>query len=424
MTEHILISPLGLSPGAVSGVAFGLQRGIGDEAAFPISRVLTLGTSHPNVREAAGYLKPLFAEAGIGYEPDYIPQHELRQTDGSVGTYIARFGKLLEEAQASGAAVHVAITGGRSGMGALAAMATSLYGAAHLWHLWVPEEIELKGRIGELPQPFNMSNIYLNPPPGKYELVELPFLDMRPLHPVLWEYYQTGEWPKEGDWQPLLSAFSTNGVGLDDVFPAGATTKHKRQIDSLALTCAAGGGDERNIQKQVIDILQLAGQLDREGVNQVRKFLMLQFPPSDLLSLAERQQPTGDFWSYLRSQESRVYEIVNTSKRVITPSRLIHNLSTAFDREELRSLCRELNVFYDNLPAEGNEGKARELIAYMERRGRLPELIAHAAGKREKLTWFEEGTGEIDPQPVTETDLFLLYGLQLWLNYRRAAWDN
>jgi hypothetical protein len=50
-------------------------------------------------------------------------------------------------------------------------------------------------------------------------------------------------------------------------------------------------------------------------------------------------------------------------------------LSTYFDKDELKTLCSRLKVDYDNLPGDGKMGKARELIAYLERRGRLPQLL-------------------------------------------------
>jgi len=46
-----------------------------------------------------------------------------------------------------------------------------------------------------------------------------------------------------------------------------------------------------------------------------------------------------------------------------------------FDLEELRTLCFDLSVDYDSLPGEGKEGKARELVAHVQRRGELESLI-------------------------------------------------
>jgi hypothetical protein len=42
--------------------------------------------------------------------------------------------------------------------------------------------------------------------------------------------------------------------------------------------------------------------------------------------------------------------------------------------QELRTLCADLGVDYDDLPVMGRANKARELVAFLERRNRLPEL--------------------------------------------------
>jgi hypothetical protein len=50
-------------------------------------------------------------------------------------------------------------------------------------------------------------------------------------------------------------------------------------------------------------------------------------------------------------------------------------LDTRFDMEELRTLCFQLSVDFDNLRGEGKSSKVRELIKYLERRDRLPNLF-------------------------------------------------
>lgn len=57
-------------------------------------------------------------------------------------------------------------------------------------------------------------------------------------------------------------------------------------------------------------------------------------------------------------------------------------LCDRFSQEELRTLCFDLCIDYDNLSGEGKEAKARELVAYLERRGELEHLIA--AVRRER----------------------------------------
>ncbi|MCP4357385.1 MAG: hypothetical protein GY796_05130 [Chloroflexi bacterium] len=53
-----------------------------------------------------------------------------------------------------------------------------------------------------------------------------------------------------------------------------------------------------------------------------------------------------------------------------------------YDVEELKTLCFRLGLAADELPGEGRSTTARELIQYMERRGRLMELVELARGIR------------------------------------------
>jgi hypothetical protein len=55
-------------------------------------------------------------------------------------------------------------------------------------------------------------------------------------------------------------------------------------------------------------------------------------------------------------------------------TRLREMLVKRFSVEELRTLCFDLGLEYDGLPGDGKEAKARELVAYLERRDRIPEL--------------------------------------------------
>lgn len=56
-------------------------------------------------------------------------------------------------------------------------------------------------------------------------------------------------------------------------------------------------------------------------------------------------------------------------------SRLYQSLIDRFSKEELRTLCFDLGVEYEDLPGEGRAAKARELVAHLDRRDRLSELI-------------------------------------------------
>ena len=51
-------------------------------------------------------------------------------------------------------------------------------------------------------------------------------------------------------------------------------------------------------------------------------------------------------------------------------------LLTRYDLEELRTLCVQLDVDFDDLRGESRQAKARELILWLRRRGRLDQLAA------------------------------------------------
>jgi len=67
--------------------------------------------------------------------------------------------------------------------------------------------------------------------------------------------------------------------------------------------------------------------------------------------------------------------------------RLRQTLASRFDEGELRTLCFYLEVDYDDLPGEGKSNKARELVAYFERRGQVSELVKIGKQSRPDIPW-------------------------------------
>lgn len=58
----------------------------------------------------------------------------------------------------------------------------------------------------------------------------------------------------------------------------------------------------------------------------------------------------------------------------IDPVAALHFIDRHYSLDELKTLCFELGVDYDNLPGEGKRGKARELILHESRRRGLTKL--------------------------------------------------
>lgn len=77
--------------------------------------------------------------------------------------------------------------------------------------------------------------------------------------------------------------------------------------------------------------------------------------------------------------------------------RLHEILAKRFDAEELRTLCFELGIDYDDLKGEGKRGKARELVALLERRGRIAELVAIGKQLRPDAAWEVDDTATPPP---------------------------
>lgn len=81
--------------------------------------------------------------------------------------------------------------------------------------------------------------------------------------------------------------------------------------------------------------------------------------------------------------------LMNDSPPQASLSRLREILTLRFDAEELHSLCFDLGVDYDNLRGEGKAAKARELVAYMNRRNRLSDLVEVSQRLRPDISWDE-----------------------------------
>lgn len=70
--------------------------------------------------------------------------------------------------------------------------------------------------------------------------------------------------------------------------------------------------------------------------------------------------------------------------------RVFEALSQGYNAEELRTLCFMLRpdfpqLSYENLPGEGREAKARELIEYFMRRNSIPQLVTKVLEQRPDL---------------------------------------
>jgi hypothetical protein len=77
----------------------------------------------------------------------------------------------------------------------------------------------------------------------------------------------------------------------------------------------------------------------------------------------------------------------NASLQEIDLSRLRNLMDETFSDEDLRDLCLDLRVDYDNLPARAKRGKIQELILLLQKQGRLPELPERCRQLRPRIAW-------------------------------------
>jgi hypothetical protein len=75
-------------------------------------------------------------------------------------------------------------------------------------------------------------------------------------------------------------------------------------------------------------------------------------------------------------------------------------LTRRFSRDELCTLCFDLNIPYEEFPASLS-GLARELIVYCERRDRLGELIGAARQMRPNVDWGDLAPPEAPGRPAS-----------------------
>lgn len=185
---NILLSPLGLSPGAVSSLYHALE----DEGTH-VDRIITVSSStrqDPKTNLAVLYLAEYLKSNGFPYAPtdESGKDRDNRQFEGSdliqereVFAFMGLVEQALQDARAAGDRVYLGIAGGRKSMAALATIAAQLHGVEALYHLWVDEEIEKWGTVDELRKldrnDERRKNVF-RPPRERYQLVHIPFLSL------------------------------------------------------------------------------------------------------------------------------------------------------------------------------------------------------------------------------------------------------
>jgi hypothetical protein len=190
---RILLSPIGRSPGAVTGIYHALAE---QEPPVAIDAVVLISTTMPRVLDAAKIVRQTIGRDKVHIFPlrgGEQPSHDFTD-EATILDFVHQVNAVLDHARRGGNDVYIGISGGRSSMGALATLSAYVYGAAGVFHLWVDEEIERHGDIDRLPALPAQREPILKPPPDRRKLVAVPLApfdrlwDQERLEAILDEY--------------------------------------------------------------------------------------------------------------------------------------------------------------------------------------------------------------------------------------------
>jgi|GEM_PF-4927466 hypothetical protein len=103
--------------------------------------------------------------------------------------------------------------------------------------------------------------------------------------------------------------------------------------------------------------------------------------------------------AYFQERGIEQSPLPTSSAEDLLPVRLYKILKSRFDEEELRTLCFNLRIDYDDLRGKGKSGKARELVQNFQRRNALPCLKEAIVDSRQDIS-LNDLTGDLDPKCV------------------------
>ncbi|MCL5999306.1 MAG: hypothetical protein M1546_25065 [Chloroflexi bacterium] len=81
-------------------------------------------------------------------------------------------------------------------------------------------------------------------------------------------------------------------------------------------------------------------------------------------------------------------DLTLSSESQTNDSQLRKNICFNFSPEELKILCDDMNIDYENFRADGKEGFVQELIKYCRRHSRMPHLFEELKKERPGVKWW------------------------------------
>jgi len=190
---------------------------------------------------------------------------------------------------------------------------------------------------------------------------------------------------------PFETMYQNNAIvfldGLDEL--GAQTTQKVHQLNEwlngsyppykIVATCRTEYFSSLNFNLQTIELVAELTDV------QICKFAhhYLQEVAEQFLALIMMDTP--DCYELSKTQlESGVTGVVTDSAYL---KRLHSLLDAHFSLEEVRLLCFNLGVDFDNLRGEGKTAKARELVSLLNRKGLLSNLLNEISEERPNVTW-------------------------------------
>lgn len=146
------------------------------------------------------------------------------------------------------------------------------------------------------------------------------------------------------------------------------------QISLVQIPVLSLKEEPNNLRARLFEYAVGAHLMARYGYQQVR----YSFNPAYL-----NQKDLGEVDVYAEKPRSGAIEEV---EKVDRPT-FRNMLTQGFNRDELQTLCYDLNINPEYFESRGLEGMARDLLLYAERHGRLTDLLTACEASRPRYPW-------------------------------------
>ena len=110
----------------------------------------------------------------------------------------------------------------------------------------------------------------------------------------------------------------------------------------------------------------------------------------EIADVVQESQPAS-LASEMASTQKGYFQDTPSQKSMASPQNVLitlrENLNAYYSESELRSLCLDLGIEYENLGGRSKPEKVLDLIGFMQRRGRLEQLVDLVRQQRPHSSW-------------------------------------